>query len=242
MKRLLLIFFLVSVVGHAADEKKALERVKTASTVMDEIMAAPDKAIPEDLLGKAECIAVIPSMKKGGFIFGGKYGVGVISCRINNRSAWSAPSTIRIEGGSFGLQIGGAGTDVVLLVMNQRGAEKLMSSKFTLGGDASVAGGPVGREATAQTDAQMHAEILSYSRSRGVFAGISLSGSTLRPDNDANTEIFGKEVQYKDILMGKVPAPSETRVFLNTLAKYAGSKSVSKAVGGKVTKAGPQTR
>lgn len=229
MKKLVLGFFLVSMVGYAADQKKALERVDTASTVMDEIMAAPDKAIPSDLLGKAECVAVIPSMKKGAFIFGGKYGVGVIACRVNNRRSWSAPSTIRIEGGSFGLQIGGAGTDVILLVMNERGAVKLMSSKFTLGGDASVAGGPVGREATAQTDAQMHAEILSYSRSRGVFAGVSVQGSTLRPDNDANKEIFGKEVAYKDILMGRVPPPPGTKVFLTTLAKYAGPKPSAKA-------------
>jgi len=235
MKRLLLGFFLVSMVGYAADEKKALERVDTASTVMDEIMAAPDKGIPGDLLGKAVCVAVIPSMKKGGFIFGGKYGVGVISCRVSHRS-WSAPSTVRIEGGSFGLQIGGAGTDVVLLVMNRRGAEKLMSSKFTLGGDASVAGGPVGREATAQTDAQMHAEILSYSRSRGIFAGISLQGSTLRPHNGANKEIFGREVAYKDILMGKVPAPPGTKVFLGTLAKYSGLKPHAKAVSKKGAK------
>ena len=230
MKKLLLGLFLVSMMGYAADGKKALERVDTASTVMDEIMGAPDKGIPRDLLAKAECVAVIPSMKKGGFIFGGKYGVGVISCRVNIGKSWSAPSTVRIEGGSFGLQIGGAGTDVVLLVMNKRGAEKLMSSKFTLGGDASVAGGPVGRELTAQTDAQMHAEILSYSRSRGVFAGISLDGSTLRPDNDANKEIFGKEVAYKDILMGRVPAPPGTKVFLTTLAKYAGLKSNAKAL------------
>ncbi|HVN82207.1 MAG TPA: lipid-binding SYLF domain-containing protein [Terriglobia bacterium] len=229
MKKLVLAFFIISMVGYPADQKKALERVDTASTVLDEIMAAPDKGIPGDLLVKSECVAVIPSMKKGGFIFGGKYGVGVISCRVNNSRSWSAPSTIRIEGGSFGLQIGGAGTDVILLVMNARGAVKLMSSKFTLGGDASVAGGPVGREATAQTDAQMHAEMLSYSRSRGIFAGISLQGSTLRPDNDANKEIFGKEVAYKDILMGRVPAPPGTKVFLTTLAKYAGPKPSAKA-------------
>jgi len=228
MKKLLLVFFIISMVGYPADQKKALERVDTASTVLDEIMAAPDNSIPGDLLVKSECVAVIPSMKKGGFIFGGKYGVGVISCRVNNRGSWSGPSTIRIEGGSFGLQIGGAGTDVILLVMNPRGAVKLMSSKFTLGGDASVAGGPVGREATAQTDAQMHAEILSYSRSRGIFAGISLQGSTLRPDNDANKEIFGKDVAYKDILMGRVPAPPGTKVFLTTLAKYAGPKPSAK--------------
>ncbi len=222
MKKLVIVFLLISGLGTAADEKKAMERVNTAATVMNEIMAAPDKAIPGDLLKKAECVAVIPSMKKGGFIVGAKYGKGVIACRTNNRMSWSAPSTIRIEGGSLGLQIGGAETDVVLLVMNSRGGEKLMSSKFTLGGDASVAGGPVGREAMAQTDAQMHAEILSYSRSRGVFAGISLDGSTLRPDNDDNKEIFGKDVEYKDILTGKVPAPAGTRGFLTTLAKYAG--------------------
>ena len=222
MRKLLLGLFLLPGAGIAAD--KAVDRVTTATTVMTEIMSAPDKGVPSDLLEKAECVAVVPSMKKAGFIVGAKYGVGVVTCRTNGRKAWSAPATIRIEGGSFGLQIGGSGTDVVLLVMNQSGAEKLMASKFTLGGDASVAGGPVGREATAQTDAQMHAEILSYSRSRGLFAGISLDGSTLRPDNDANKELFGKEVDYKDILTGKVPAPASTKGFLTTLAKYAGPK------------------
>ena len=224
MKVRVSILLILTVVSLAARKNKAVERCDNAARVLDEIMGAKDSAIPQDLLGKAQCVAVIPGVKKAGLGFGGKYGKGVLNCRGKDNKGWTGPSTVRIEGGSFGLQIGGSSTDVVLLVMNERGAEKLIQSKFTLGADAAVAGGPVGRTATAQTDAQMHAEILSYSRSRGVFAGVSLEGATLRPDHDANLRIYSKEVEPKQILRGEIPAPESTRNLLATLSKYSSTK------------------
>src|SRR4051794_36334659 len=157
-----------------AAAEKADERLDDAATLISEIMATPDKSIPQDLFEKAQCAVVIPGMKKGAFVVGGKYGRGFATCRKSSGTGWSAPGAVRVEGGSFGLQIGGSSTDVVLLVMNESGMKKLLTSKFTLGADAAVAGGPVGRSASAQTDAMMHAEILSWSRSRGAFAGLSL--------------------------------------------------------------------
>ena len=204
---------------HAANE--AVERCLTAAQVLEEVMGIADRAIPNEFINKAHCIAIAPSVKKGGFIVAGRYGVGVISCRGANGQGWTGPSTVRIEGGSVGLQIGGSATDVVLLVMNERGKDKLLQSKFTLGGDAAVAAGPVGRSATAQTDALMHAEILSYSRSRGVFAGISLEGATLRPDHDANELIYGREFTPQQILNGQVPAPEAVQPLITTLTKYS---------------------
>ena len=224
MKVRVSILLILTVVSLAARKNKAVERCDKAARVLDEIMGARDGAIPQDLLGKAQCVAIIPGVKKAGLGFGGKYGKGVLNCRGKDNKGWTGPSTVRIEGGSFGLQIGGSSTDVVLLVMNERGAEKLIQSKFTLGADAAVAGGPVGRTATAQTDAQMHAEILSYSRSRGVFAGISLEGATLRPDHDANFKIYGRDVEPKQILSGEIPAPESTRNLLATLSKYSSTK------------------
>ncbi len=224
MKVRVSILLILTVVGLAARKNKAVERCDNAARVLDEIMGARDGAIPQDLLGKAQCVAIIPGVKKAGLGFGGKYGKGVLNCRGKGNKGWTGPSTVRIEGGSFGLQIGASSTDVVLLVMNERGAEKLIQSKFTLGADAAVAGGPVGRTATAQTDAQMHAEILSYSRSRGVFAGVSLEGATLRPDHDANLKIYGKDVEPKRILSGEIPAPESTRNLLATLSKYSSTK------------------
>jgi lipid-binding SYLF domain-containing protein len=224
MKVRVSILLILTVVSLAARKNKAVERCDNAARVLDEIMGAKDSAIPQDLLGKAQCVAIIPGVKKAGLGFGGKYGKGVLNCRGKGNKGWTGPSTVRIEGGSFGLQIGGSSTDVVLLVMNERGAEKLIQSKFTLGADAAVAGGPVGRTATAQTDAQMHAEILSYSRSRGVFAGISLEGATLRPDHDANLRIYSKEVEPKQILSGDIPAPESTQNLLATLSKYSSAK------------------
>ena len=203
---------------------KAVERCHRAAEVLDEIMAAEDDAIPQNLLDKAECVAIVPGVKKGGFIIGGRFGKGILTCRGQGGKGWTGPSTVRIEGGSFGLQIGGSETDVVLVVMNKKGAEKLMSSKFTLGADGSVAGGPVGRTAQAQTDAQMHAQILSYSRTRGVFAGISLDGSTLRPDHKDNKRIYGKDVVPKDILTGRVEPPQSVQPVLATLTKYSAQK------------------
>jgi SH3 domain-containing YSC84-like protein 1 len=213
----------VSIPLVAKDKPKTPEpiaRMGAAKTVFDEIMAAPDKGIPSDLLGKAYCVVIVPGAKRAGFIFGGQYGKGVVSCRTPK--AWSGPSTIRIEGGSFGLQIGAGETDVILVVMNKGGAERLMSTKFTLGGDASAMAGPVGRSSTAQTDAGMKAEILSYSRARGVFGGLTINGSTLRPDNDDNKVIYGSEVGHKDILMGKVPAPKSAWPLLADIRRHTG--------------------
>jgi lipid-binding SYLF domain-containing protein len=177
-----------------------------AAAVFSEAMATPDKGIPQELLENARCIVIVPDLKTAAFIFGGKYGKGYLSCR-NSRPGWSAPGTVRIEGGSVGFQIGGSSTDLIMLVMNERGANKLLSSKFTLGAEGSVAAGPVGRTATAQTDAQMHAEILSWSRSQGVFAGISLQGATLRQDLDDNATLYGRKLKNRDIVSKGVRVP-----------------------------------
>ena len=206
----------------AADE--AVERQDTAAQVLEEVMGTPEKGIPLDLMQKAHCVIIVPGVKKVGFIVGGRYGKGVASCRGAGGKGWTGPSTVRIEGGSVGLQIGGSSTDFVLLVMNERGAEKLIESKFTLGADAAVAGGPVGRSAQAQTDAQMHAQILSYSRSRGLFAGISLEGATLRQDQDDNRKVYGKAVEPKAILSGEIPAPASSGNLIATLTKYSSAE------------------
>jgi lipid-binding SYLF domain-containing protein len=187
-------------------------------------MSATDKAIPRDLLQKSQCLVIVPGVKQGAFIVGGKYGKGFISCRRHLGSGWSAPAGVIVEGGSFGFQIGGSETDAVMLVMNERGAEKLLSSKFTLGADASVAGGPVGRSSSADTDAKMQAEILTYSRARGVFAGISLDGATLRPDKDANAELYGSELTNKGIVMGNSNAPASASALIAELNKYSRHK------------------
>ncbi len=187
-------------------------------------MATPDKAIPRDLLSKAHCVAIVPGLIKGAFIVGAKKGTGVILCRGDGGKGWTGPSTVRVEGGSFGLQIGGSSTDVVLLVMNAKGKDKLLSSKFTLGGDAAVAGGPVGRSAAAQTDAQLTAEILSYSRSKGVFAGLSLEGATMRGDADEDKKIYGKSVDRRQILSGAVAAPASVSGLIATLTKLSSAE------------------
>src|SRR5713226_3601278 len=188
------------------DKKEPLQRLDEAAAVFQEIMSTPDRSIPQDLLDKAHCIVIVPGLKKGAFIIGGKYGKGFISCRKKG-AGWSAPGTVRVEGGSVGFQIGGSESDVIMLVMNERGATKLLSSKFTLGGEGEVAAGPVGREASAQTDAAMRAEILSWSRSRGVFAGISLQGATLRQDLDDSAIVYGKKLPNKEIVQSGVAIP-----------------------------------
>ena len=203
----------------------APDRLAEAADMMTEIMGAPDKGIPQDLLEKAQCIVIVPGVKKGAFILGGKYGKGFMLCRKEGGVGWSAPAAIRVEGGSFGFQIGVSETDVVMLVMNESGAKKLLSSKFTLGGDASVAAGPVGRTSSAETDAQMHAEILTWSRARGVFAGLSLSGATLRPDDDWNKELYGKAMSNRDIVMGNTQAPASAAKLLSLLNKYSSRKA-----------------
>jgi len=206
----------------ALHAESAKERLETAASVMREIMAAPDKGIPQDLLEKAQCVVIVPGLKKGAFIIGGKYGKGFMSCRRAAGVGWSAPAAMRVEGGSFGFQIGGSETDAVMLVMNKRGSTKLMESKFTLGGDASVAAGPVGRSSEAKTDAKMQAEILTYSRSRGAFAGISLDGATLRPDDEGNKELYGNgKLSTQQIVMGKVRTPAAARPLIAQLNKYS---------------------
>ena len=216
-----LVFLVTSAALLPAND--AGDRVASASSVLQEIMSIKERSIPQDLLDKAECAIVVPGMKKGAFIFGAKYGRGFASCRKNG-VGWTAPAGVRIEGGSFGLQIGGSETDLVMLVLNRRGMDKLLTSKFTLGGDASVAAGPVGRTSSAETDALMRAEILSWSRSRGVFAGISLKGSTLRPDDTANRELYGKELENREILTGSVHTPEPAAKFVSLLNKYSGRK------------------
>jgi SH3 domain-containing YSC84-like protein 1 len=208
-----------------AKENKTGQRLDDAATVISEIMDTPDKGIPQDLLDKAQCIIIVPGLKKGAFILGGKYGKGVVSCRKSGGAGWTAPASMRVEGGSVGFQIGGAESDVVMLLMNERGMQKLMQSKFTLGGEGEVAAGPVGRNATAQTDALMHAEMLSWSRSRGIFAGISLQGATLRQDLDDNKELYGKAYETKDILNGNVPVPAAASKLISLLGKYSARKT-----------------
>jgi len=202
-----------------ADNKKEVDRVENSGTVITEILAIPDN-IPQDLLDKAECVVVLPSVVKFAIGIGGSYGRGVMTCRSGEKfnGPWGAPTMIALEGGSFGLQLGGQATDFVLLLMNARSAESVLTSKVKLGGDAAAAAGPKGRDASAETDATLRAEILSYSRSRGLFAGISLEGSTLRPDNDANKNLYGQELPAKDIVLkGVVPAPPSARQLLATL-------------------------
>ena len=222
MVRLTLILALSALPVMMADE--AVERLTNAKTVFEEVMGISEKAIPRDLLAKANCIVIVPGLKKGGFIVGGQYGVGVASCRNQQGAGWTGPSTVRLEGGSFGLQIGGGETDVIMLVMNKTGSDKLMKSKFTLGGEGSAMAGPVGRSATAQTDAYMRAEILSYSRSRGAFAGVTLNGSTLRPDDGDNKKLYGKEVKHEEILQGRVPAPASATELISVITKYSASE------------------
>ena len=201
----------------------AEERLDDAATVMKEIMAAPDKGIPQDLLEKAQCIVIVPGVKKGAFIFGAKYGKGFMLCR-SNRVGWSAPAAMRIEGGSFGFQIGVSETDVVLLVMNDGGVKKLLESKFTLGADASAAAGPVGRTSSAETDVQLHAQILTYSRARGLFAGVALQGATLRPDDDWNQSLYHADLSSREIVLGKTKPPAAAANLIRELNRYSARK------------------
>ena len=210
---------LLFAVSTPADKEKDEDRVRDAGRVLTEILNAPD-SIPQNVLDKADCVVVFPSVLKAAFIVGGSYGRGVMTCRTGPdfSGPWGAPSMMALEGGSFGLQIGGEATDFVLLVMNDRGANAILSSKVKLGGDASVAAGPVGRTASAETDASLRAEILSYSRARGAFAGLSLEGSTVRPDNEANRKIYGEKVSARDIVLRhETPVPPEAQQLLSTL-------------------------
>lgn len=199
------------------------ERLRNAEAVLREMAEAFDTGIPRSLLEKAECVVIIPSVRRAALGIGGQYGRGYMICRKNERTAWSAPAGLRVEGGSVGLQIGGSATDLVLLVMNQRGAERLMGSQFTVGADASVAAGPVGRQAQAATDATMMAEILAWSKSRGVFAGISLQGSTLRTDGGENEELYGRELSTKEVINGDLTIPDAAKGLMDALRAYGGS-------------------
>ena len=219
MKRILWICWAVAPL-FAGDEEP-FHRLHEAATVFSEIMAAPDQAIPQDLLEGAHCIVIVPGLKTGAFVIGGKYGKGVLSCRSKGAKGWSAPGTVLVEGGSFGFQIGGSETDVIMLVMNKEGVDKLLSSQFTLGVEESVAAGPVGRTATAQTDLQMHADILSWSRSRGLFAGVALAGATLRQDLDDNWDLYGKALKNREIVTKPIRPPKAARELLALLNKYS---------------------
>jgi len=205
----------------AAEERKDLDRLNEAAAVLTEVMDAPDKGIPQDLMEDAHCIVIVPGLKKGAFIVGAKFGKGFVSCRGKDNRKWSAPAAVRVEGGSVGFQIGGSETDVILLVMNDRGADRLLSSQFTLGGEGEVAAGPVGRSATAQTDAKFRAEILSWSRSRGVFAGVSLQGATLREDEEANQALYGKKLTNREIVESAVAPPPAAEHLLALLNRYS---------------------
>ncbi|HUI53006.1 MAG TPA: lipid-binding SYLF domain-containing protein [Terriglobales bacterium] len=219
MKTPILLAILLFSACSALAQGKEDDRLKNSYTVMKEILATPDQGIPRDLLNKSECVIVYPSVLKAAFIVGGSYGRGVITCRtgINHSGPWSAPAMFALEGGSFGLQIGGEATDFVLLVMNDSGANSVLSSKVKLGADASVAAGPVGRSTSAETDVVMKAEILSWSRARGVFAGVSLEGSTMRSDDGANKTLYGKDLSAREIVQGgkvKIPAAGQPLIHL----------------------------
>ena len=204
-----------------AADREPVKRLDEAAIVFSEVMTAPDKGIPQELLEKAHCIVIVPDLKTAGFIVGAKYGKGYLLCRSKRGAGWSAPGTVRIEGGSVGFQIGASSTDLIMLVMSERGAQKLLESKFTLGAEGSVAAGPVGRTATAQTDAQMHADILSWSRSQGLFAGVALEGATLRQDLDDNATLYGKKLENGAIVNGGVRAPKAAARLLALLNRYS---------------------
>jgi lipid-binding SYLF domain-containing protein len=204
---------------------EAPERLEAAADSLKEVMGIPDKSIPQDLLTRAQCIVIVPGLKKAAFIVGAKYGRGFASCRRPGGVGWSAPGSVRVEGGSFGFQIGGSETDVFMLVMNKKGMDRLLSTKFTLGADASVAAGPVGRSTQAETDAALTAEILTWSRERGLFAGVSLSGATLREDGDWNRELYGKKITNREIIVkNTVTAPKEAGALMTELNRYSSRK------------------
>jgi lipid-binding SYLF domain-containing protein len=225
MKRMIVLSMctLLAIPAIAQDKGKEEERIKESGLVLRDILESPDKGIPHDLIDKAECVIVYPSVKKAAFIVGASYGRGVITCRsgANFTGKWSAPAMFALEGASFGLQLGGQATDFILLVMNEKGARSVMSSKVKIGGDASAAAGPVGRNASAETDIVMKAEILSYSRAQGLFAGVSLTGSTMRSDDGANKNLYGKDLSAKQIIGGAVPAPPAAGALLAELTKIS---------------------
>ena len=218
MKRLALVVALLSVASLSwADSarQEAVERLDNAGKVMQEIMATPDKGIPEEVLEHAKCVAVVPHLMKGGFVFGAKHGKGVATCRTSK--GWSAPAFITVSGGSWGLQIGGEAVDLVMIIQNEKGMQKLLSSNFQIGADASAAAGPVGRHASAGTDWKLDTEILTYSRAKGAFAGLTLEGASIRQDDDSRRAIYGPKATTQNLLLGKVAAPVAARSFLNAI-------------------------
>ena len=222
MKKFLLLAVIVSLCSFsfAADEDtKVSDRVEAAAQVLNDIQSAPDKGIPQEVLGSAECVAVVPSLLKGGFIVGAKYGRGLASCRTSK--GWSAPAFFVVTGGSFGFQIGGQAVDLVMLIMNKDGMRHLLSSQFALGADASVAAGPVGRHAEGNTDWKMRAEVLTYSRARGLFAGVSLNGAVIKQDKDSTRDFYGRMVPFKTALTGEIEPPAGANAFLTSLAQWA---------------------
>jgi lipid-binding SYLF domain-containing protein len=220
MLKSLFVFGMTTAIAFAWKEDAPEKRLKDAAQVFEEIMSAPDKAIPQKLLDKAECAIIVPGMIKAAFVVGGEYGRGFAVCR-KGTSSWGPPVALRLAGGSFGLQLGAQATDIVMLVMNKKGFERLLSDKFTIGGEASAAAGPIGRSTSADTDALMTAEILSWSRSRGVFAGVSLDGTVVKIDKGENEKLYGKPLSSKEILQGTIPVPSSARVLTAVLEKYA---------------------
>jgi lipid-binding SYLF domain-containing protein len=222
MKTLLgVVLCAVMLASGAFASEAASSRLESAATVLNEIMATPDKGIPSDILGSAKCVAVVPNLLKGGFIVGGAHGRGMATCRT--ATGWSAPAPITTTGGSIGLQIGGQAVDLVMVVMNDRGMQALLTNKFKLGADASVAAGPVGRHTEGSTDWKLHAEVLTYSRARGLFAGISFNGAVIKQDEDATGELYGRQVDFKTILTGSVPAPQSAEKFIAAVKEAAGT-------------------
>jgi lipid-binding SYLF domain-containing protein len=215
----MLIISLCSFSFAADEDPKAVERVQAAAQVLNDIQGAPDKGIPQEVLGSAECVAVVPSLLKGGFIVGAKYGRGLASCRTEK--GWSAPAFFVVTGGSFGFQIGGQAVDLVMLIMNKNGMKHLLSSQFALGADASVAAGPVGRHAEGNTDWKMRAEVLTYSRARGLFAGVSLNGAVIKQDKDSTRDFYGRMVPFRTSLTGEIEPPAGANAFLTSLAQWA---------------------
>src|SRR5215510_1766554 len=225
MKKVLLVALLAFLFVNQVLAESAASRVESSAGVLSEIMSAPDKGIPEEILGSAKCIAVVPSLVKGGFVFGGAHGRGMASCRTAD--GWSAPAPFTVTGGSFGLQIGLQGVDLVMLIMNDKGMQALLSSKFKLGADASAAAGPVGRHAEASTDWKMKAEVLTYSRARGLFAGVTVNGSAIHQDEDATRELYGRLVPFKTILTGAVATPAGGEPFVAAVRKAVGGQTSS---------------
>ena len=211
--------FVISTSVMLADT--AQERLKESADIFQEIMATPDKGIPQDMLNRAQCVVVVPNMKKAAFVVGGQYGRGFAMCRNTSGTGWGAPAAVRLEGGSVGFQIGASSTDLVMLVMNKHGMEKLLQDKFTIGADASAAAGPVGRTAGAETNARMDAEILAWSRAKGLFAGISLNGATMRPDMDENATLYGRRLNSREVIMSDMKPPAAAQPLISELDRYS---------------------